>query len=189
MKVIDPTQGIERTSGSDNEVHGEHGQGKDPHIWLSPRLMVQMADSLCNQLSSIDPKHASSYHDNLRALIQEITELNNHIRSVLSNLPHRSFITFHPAWGYFARDYGLRQLPIEVEGKEPTVTELEKVINIARQENVQVVFAEPQFSTRSAEVIAKEIQGKVEIIDDLSADWENNLRHVADMLAENLGSQ
>jgi len=89
------------------------------------------------------------------------------------------FMVFHPAWGYFAKAYDLVQVPIEVEGKEPKPAQLNELIKLAKKEKITVIFAQPQFSARSAETIAKEIGGEVVMADDLAADWAENLRDQA----------
>lgn len=93
-------------------------------------------------------------------------------------------MVFHPAWGYFARDYGLEMVPIELGGTEPSAAELAVLIAEARKEKIQVIFAQPEFSTRDAETIAQEIGGQVLFLDPLAADWLENLRSVSQTLAQ-----
>ena len=87
---------------------------------------------------------------------------------------------FHPAWGYFAHAYGLKQVPIEIEGKDPKPAQLQELIQHARENNIKVVFVQPQFSTKSAKLVAREIRGQVAFADPLAEDWMANLREVAD---------
>ena len=93
-------------------------------------------------------------------------------------------MVFHPAWGYFARDYGLEMVPIELGGTEPSAAELAALIAEARKEKIQVIFAQPEFSTRDAETIAQEIGGQVLLLDPLAPDWLENLRSVSQTLAQ-----
>ena len=88
-------------------------------------------------------------------------------------------MVFHPSWGYFARAYGLEQVPIEIEGKEPKPAELEYLIKHARDHGIQMIFAQPQFSWQAAQTIARSVGGKVIFVDPLAQDWTNNLREVA----------
>jgi len=92
------------------------------------------------------------------------------------------FMVFHPSWGYFARDYGLEQVAVEIEGKEPKPNQLRKLIEKARAENIHVIFAQPQFSTKSAKLLAGEIGGEVVMIDNLAENWRQNMREVAEKL-------
>jgi zinc transport system substrate-binding protein len=184
MKVIDQSEGIDRIGHNGHSDGGEHGE--DPHIWLSPTLMMKQAEAVSRGLEEMDPENRESYRENLDTLLQEISTLDRYVQRTLSKIPNRTFITFHPSWTYFARDYGLRQVAVEVGGKDPSASELAAVIEAARREKVHVVFAAPQFSTKAAEVIAQEIGGEVVLIDPLARDWNANLRHVADTFAKHL---
>ena len=106
------------------------------------------------------------------------------IRDMLAPFKGRCFMVFHPAWGYFAEEYGLEQVPIEVEGKEPGPQALARLIDEARKENIQVIFVQKQFSSRAAETIAKAIHGKVVALDPLAEDYLDNLIAMAESLVE-----
>ena len=175
MLLVDTTQGIERM-----EVDGH----PDPHIWLSPRLVKVQAATICDALVQLDPAHADDYRANLEAFQGEIDDLDAYIRETLAGVENRKFMVFHPSWGYFARDYDLEMIPIEVGGQEPSAAELAAIIERARAEGIEVIFAQPEFSTRQAETIATEIGGRVLLISALSPDWDNNLRQVAQTFAE-----
>ena len=95
-------------------------------------------------------------------------------------------MAFHPAWSYFAREYGLEQLPIEVEGKAPNPANLKKIIDIARKENIRIIFVQEQFDTNSARAVAAEIGGQVVKIDPLGLDWLENMRRIAQTLGDAL---
>jgi zinc transport system substrate-binding protein len=179
MTMVDTTQGIQRIGGPENP---------DPHIWLSPTLVKVQARTIADALVAADAGHAEDYERNLEAFLGDIDELDAEIRDTLARLKNRRFMVFHPAWGYFARDYDLEMIAIEIGGQEPSATELVRLIDTAKRDGIKVVFAEPEFSTRAAETIAKEIGGRVVLIDPLAEDWASNLRHVAQVLAEQLGS-
>lgn len=102
----------------------------------------------------------------------------------MAGLKQQKFMVFHPAWGYFARDYGLEMIPIELGGTEPSAAELATLMAEAKEENIKVIFAQPEFSKRDAETIAQEIGGEVLLLDPLAADWLENLRHVSQQLAQ-----
>ncbi len=91
----------------------------------------------------------------------------------------QQFMVFHPAWGYFAHSYGLQQVPVEIEGKDPKPAQLKALIEHARENQIKSIFVQPQFSSKSAKLVAKEIGGQVTVADPLASDWYINLREVA----------
>jgi zinc transport system substrate-binding protein len=189
MQVIDTTQGIERLplpAGLEEEemTPGSTEGQVDPHIWLSPQLVKVQAETITDTLSQLAPEQASQFQANLDDFMQDIDRLDTDIRSTLEGVTNRRFLVFHPAWGYFARDYDLQMLAIEVGGQEPSAAELANLIRFAQQHQIRVIFASPQFSQRDAETIAKEIGGEVLLIDPLAYDWLNNLQQVAGTFAE-----
>ncbi len=157
--------------------------GKDPHVWLSPVNARIMVENIAGGLTSIDPENAAYYEDNAGKYIAKIDALDAKIKKEMNETPERTIIVTHPAWSYFARDYAIKQVSIESEGKEPTARDIEAVVTIARQRNISVVFVEPQYSARSAEVIAEEINGSIVIIDPLAGDYLENLDRVAALFA------
>lgn len=163
-----------------------HLMDKDPHIWLSPRNVEAMVQNLDHGLEKIDPANASDYENNARIYLQKLDKLDQNITKSLAPLTNRQLLVFHPAWGYFARDYGLNQTAIEYDGKEPTTQYFARVIDFAKANDIKVIFAEPQFSTRTAEEIAQEVSGTVVLVDDLAKDYLVNMQHVADKIAEGL---
>lgn len=175
MKMVDTTQGIERKATADG--------GFDPHIWLSPSLVKVQSQTIYNALAELDPAHAADYKANLETFIQDINALDADIRATLDKTETKKFIVFHPAWGYFARDYGLEMIPIEVGGQEPSAQELAGLIEKAKAENIKVVFVQPEFSQEDAETIAREIGGKTLSIASLNPDWLGNLKSVAETFA------
>jgi zinc transport system substrate-binding protein len=194
MLVVDTTQSIQRMPmeeafHEEEEQRAGEGENLDPHIWLSPKLVKIQAQTICDTLVKLDPKHQAAYRANLKSFLSDIDKLDADIRNSLQGVKNRKFIVFHPGWGYFARDYGLKQIPIEVGGQEPSAAELGAIITEAKKENIQIVFAEPQFSKQAAETIAKEIGGEVLLIDPLTADWKNNLRSVANTFAKVLSQR
>lgn len=163
-----------------NEAKAETGDNPDPHIWLSPPLVKEQAQTIYDALVELDPQNESRYQENLTAFIAEIEQLDRDIESTLANVEDRTFMVFHPSWGYFADAYNLEMIPIEVGGNEPSAAETSQLIKEAKAENIEVIFAQPQFSTRSAETIANEIGGEVILIDPLAEDWLSNMGKVAD---------
>ncbi len=152
----------------------------DPHIWLSPVLVKKQAAVILEGLAAIVPGHAAELKGNYRSFLKSIDALDAELKAMLSDAKGRRFMVFHPSWGYFAKEYGLEQVPIEIEGKTPKPFELEELIRHARENNIHIIFVQPQFSQKSAKVVAREIKGKVISVDPLAEDWSANLREVAE---------
>lgn len=171
MLIVDQSQGIDRIGGT------------DPHIWLSPRLVKTQARTIGDGLVQIDPQNESLYRANLEAFLADLDELDAAIRESLAGTEGRKFMVFHPAWSYFARDYGLEMVPVEIGGSEPSAAEMADLVRTARENDIRVIFAQPEFNTRSAETIALEIGGRVLLISPLAPDWLDNLQRVADTFA------
>jgi zinc transport system substrate-binding protein len=182
-----------------HESHVENSSGghahdtedaRDPHIWLSPPLVMLQARAILEALTTGDPQNRQSYETNYKNFISELVDLDLSISRLFpSKRESVSFMVFHPAWGYFADAYGLKQVPVEVEGKEPKAKDLDNFIKQARQLKIKTIFVQPQYSPKSAQTIAEAIGGKLVYADDLAPDWANNLRQVADQIAATLGPQ
>lgn len=165
----------------EDDVH-DH-QEHDPHIWTSPMLVKQMGGEIARTLTRLDPDNAPDYAANLAVFERDLDVLDADIRATLADVKQRRFMVFHPAWGYFADAYQLTQIPIERDGKQPGPRSLAALIDQARRENVKVIFVQPQFSRQSAEQVARAIDARVEVIDNLAPDYFANLRRVAETIA------
>ena len=126
--------------------------------------------------------HRSVYEANFRAFTAQIDQLDADLKKTFAGKTGVQFMVFHPSWGYFAHAYGLKQVPIEIEGKEPKPAHLKELIQHAREKDIKVIFVQPQFSAKSAKLVAKEINGEVAFVDPLAEDWSANLREVANQL-------
>lgn len=160
--------------------HGHHRhEGPDTHVWLAPELVRIQAGHILAALTELDAAHAPVYEANYAAFMRDLDALNADIQQTLAGHEGAAFMVFHPAWGYFARQYGLEQIPVEIEGKEPRAQDLQQLIQRAVEEEIRIVFVSPQFSTRSAETIAGAINGRTVAIDPLAKNWMENMRSVA----------
>jgi zinc transport system substrate-binding protein len=143
-----------------------------------------MAATIRDALTGADPVHRGDYESNYRAFSAELDALDRELRAILVSVKGRAFLVFHPSWGYFAKDYGLRQIPIEAEGKEPGAKALARVIDLGRREGVKVIFVQTQFSRRTAETVAAAIGARVVAVDPLAENYPQNLRRVAHEFAD-----
>ena len=185
MLVVHTEAGIPKILMKVHQQEGsprEHGHAgiNDPHVWLSPPLVMILAGNILEALLRLDPTHGSVYEKNHTSFMKELLGLDKEIRAALRGKGKNvEFVVFHPAWGYFAQTYGLEQVPVEIEGKEPKPAELQYLIQYARERGIKVVFVQPQFSSLAAQAIAKSIGGQIVFVDPLAADWATNLRQVA----------
>ena len=193
MAIVYTDRGIKKRHmmahhhGLREDVHGQEeknakkGDYPDPHIWLSPPLVKLQAIVIAESLIRTDPSNRAVYENNLSLFLDELDRLDRKIKEILETVgKQNAFLVFHPTWGYFADHYGLTQIPMEAEGKEPGAAYLVEVIRYARNKGVGAVFVQPQFSTKTARVVARETGARVVIADPLAEDWEKNLLDVAE---------
>ena len=181
MLVVDCSRGIRLIESTDPDE-----PGTDPHIWTSLQNVKFMVSNICSGLVQVDPASQLYYEKNRDEYLAKLDALDSEISAVLKGVGSRTFIVYHPAWGYFAHDYGLVQVGIEKEGKEPQAAYMARVIRQAREQNIRVIFVSPEFSTKNAEVIAREIGGRVVVIDPLAGDYLENMRKVVSAFKEAL---
>lgn len=194
LKIIHTEQGIDKISMAEHlhdsdrsadhaEEHSSENQAEkvlDPHVWLSPNLVKKQTKIIADVLAEIIPEHTALIEKNYRTLIDNITTLDGELRELFRDKQQMQFLVFHPSWGYFAREYGLQQVAIEMEGKEPKPAQLLEIIAYAREHDIRVIFVQRQFSAKSAKVIAAEISGRVVAVDPLAENWFANIREVAE---------
>jgi zinc transport system substrate-binding protein len=162
----------------------------DPHIWLSPKMLRIQAETISRGLREKDPAGAEYYRARLQSFQHLLDRLDQQLTALFSNLHGpAAFLTLHPSWGYFARDYGLNQVPIEVEGKEPSPKELEKLMRRVTRERIPVLLVQPQFSRRLSDVVARQTGIQVITADPLALNWEDNLLNLARQLAATLNQE
>lgn len=166
--------------------HDHDDLGLDPHIWLDPVLVKTQAQNIANALISHLPEHKAQYEANLKNFINSLDELDLFIKNELKNLKNREFIVYHPSWGYFAKRYDLTQIAIEIEGKEPKPTQLAELIDEAKEHKIGVIFVAPNFSQKSANLIAKQTNANVVLIDQLPYKWDDEMRKTAKIFANSL---
>ena len=150
---------------------GDHAEGADPHYWVSPKCAIVMALSVKEFLCEINPLHKEIYEANCQNLVLKIEELDNKAQKLFSDVKGKSFMIFHPNLGYLARDYGLEEISLEYEGKEPSPSRMKELIDRARKDDLKTIFVQREYDTKNAKALADEIGAKIIIIDPLSEDW------------------
>lgn len=166
-----------------HHCHGDHYHDYDPHIWMSPAMMHQMAKKILEGVQKIDPHNKEYYEQNFMQLSQEISQVDSIVKETLSQSNVKSFVIYHPALSYFAHDYGLEQLSIENQGKQPTPTQLVELIQTAKEKGTKIVFIQPEFDDKNAVTVAEEIEGKVVKINPLTVHWKEEMVELAKLIA------
>lgn len=183
IAVCDSSRGIALIGEAGAGEEGLHPGGKDPHVWLSPRLARTIVDNIRDCLSESAPEYADEFRANAEKYRQRLNALDREISALFPPGGKRAFLIVHPAWGYFARDYGLEQIAVEEEGKEPSPRRLAALIETAKAKGLTRVFVSPQVNDQAARSLAREIGGEVVTADDLAGDYIDNLRSFSRMLA------
>lgn len=185
VPVVDLNRGIKLRHMAGHEGHA-HGSvhGADPHVWLSPRRLAVQAATVAATLSELMPERAHVFDANLRTFGDSLDDLDRWLRATLEPFRGRAFMVFHPSWGYFADDYGLAQIAIEIDGKAPTDEELTRLQARAAELEISVVYVQPQIAGRAAATIADSIGCAVVPLDPLAPDVLANLRRVGAVLRE-----
>lgn len=199
VEVVDLQKGIKlrtMTPEEAEEAEHEHGHGHghgaakghedhheagdmDQHSWLDPQLVKIQARTIADTLIRIDPSHKDQYEENLKGFLTDLDAVHEQLTTALAPLKGKSFFVFHPAYGYFGDAYGLKQIPVQIGGKEPTAKQLARLIDLAKEDGVNVIFVQPQFSKKSAEALAKAIGGAVVPLDDLAPNVLKNFQDIA----------
>ena len=182
MKVYNTSKGIDliRDKG---HWHGDHFHegGVEPHVWNSTQNALIIADNIYQALCELDSTHQEDYQKRLDVLKQTIRQTDANVRTLLENADS-TFLIYHPALSYFARDYGLKQVSIEEGGKEPSPAQLKALIETCRNENVHTIFVQQEFDQRNAQLIANELGVNIVSINPLSYDWVKEMIRIAEAL-------
>ncbi|HWQ18314.1 MAG TPA: zinc ABC transporter substrate-binding protein [Methanotrichaceae archaeon] len=185
MLVVDSSRGIDLIRGTDQENSGEM-QGVDPHTWVSLRNGEVIVRNICDGLIQADPSNRDYYLKNRDDYLTKMRAADAGLNSTFAGTVRKNFVVLHPDWSYFARDYGLTEIAINAEEKEPGPRYITEVIDTARKNNITTVFAEPEYNPKSAEVIAREINGTVVVLDPLAENYLENMQHMGMKIAQTL---
>lgn len=190
MLLLDARQGIalremEPAGGHHHDYDHHHATHQaDPHIWLDPANVRIMIARLRDRLIALDPPHADQYRANHARFEDELRLLEKRLREQLDPFRGRQFMVYHPSWGYFADAFGLRQLPIESEGKEPGARTLGRLIREAEERDIRVVFVQQQFAQRQARTLADQVGARLVSLDPLAENYLENMQRIGDAISE-----
>lgn len=197
LNIVDTSQGItkrtleahhhhgeEEHGDEDHEEHAhdedeEHGKILDPHVWLSPELVKTQAKNIYNALVEIDAQGKDQYEANYKNFVKDLDDLQAELKKSFTPYKGETFFVFHPAFGYLADEFGLKQEAIETGGKEPAPSVLQEIIEEAQEDKVKIVFVQEEFSQTSAKKVAEAIGGVVVSINPLNPDYINNIKHMS----------
>jgi zinc transport system substrate-binding protein len=177
---------LDHSSSGYTESSASHNHGTDPHIWTSPENVKTISKTICSELSLVYPDKKKDFEKNLSLFITKINLLDTHIRTLLADSIRNSFMIYHPALGYFARDYHLKEYSIEFEDKSPSTAQMKRMVDTARKENINTIFIQSQFETAKAEAIAKEIGAKIVSINNLGENWLSDMYDIAQKMKDAL---
>lgn len=186
LKVINLSRGLHLISNTDESHEGHHHGQTDPHTWMSPVNVKGIAKNILEALVEFDMENESFYLTNYNLFIAELDSLNDRIVEILQHKKSDGFIIYHPAMTYFARDFGLKQFALEVDGKSPSAFHIRAIIDIAKKEDIRIILVQKQFDKTKAETIAGETGAVVTEIDPLNENWEQEIMDITNKLAESL---
>ena len=181
MKKLDLSERIDLITTGSGGKDGHH-EGADPHYWVSPVSAFIIAETVKDLLCELDPAHADEFSANYDSLKVKISGLDSMARELFSGGERKSFMIYHPNLAYLARDYGLEELSVEHQGKEPTPSRFRELIDRAVKDSLNMILVQKEFDTRNARAIAGETGARIVIIDPLSADWLESTKEIIMML-------
>ena len=186
LKIIECCTELQKMNTEDHHYHNgsEKKNEKDPHVWTSPDNAKFIALKIKNALVHLKPVYKTEFESNYSGLIKDLNKLDEYIKSRLTQLDNRYIVVSHPSWGYYAEAYDLIQLPIELDGKEIRAKSLANLIKLSRSKNINKVFVQKQFNKNSAEILSKEIDADIIVLDPLAEDYISNLYYVTAAIVE-----
>lgn len=183
QKIVDLSRGIELIAGTCSHTsHGhKHAHGVDPHIWTSPKALQQMAANAYEAIHKAYPDSVK-YTQNYERLRTELQALDVRTAEKIAASGVKYFLIYHPALTYYARDYGLEQVAIEADGKEPSAKRLAEVISKARKDGVRKILYQSQFPASTVEIIARDITADAVQVDPLAEEIGRNIDTITDII-------
>ncbi len=186
LTIVNCSEGIEPISGGETheEEHDhEHLGGLDPHVWLAPAEVKIIAKNTLNALKISFPMQAEAFEDNYDRFLSKIDSITLQIEQQLASLQNRNILIFHPTMSYYARQFNLKQIPLELDGKEPSPKHMKEIVDFARANNIRIVFIQKEFDSENALQLSREINGEVISIDPLEYNWEKQILEITKKIA------
>ncbi|WP_286474832.1 metal ABC transporter solute-binding protein, Zn/Mn family [Methanobacterium sp. CWC-01] len=185
MRAMNPQMKVVNTSQGITLLPSQGESSSDPHVWVSPRNARVMVENTYQALVEVDPDNQKYYQENRDQYLERLDQADQNLTHSLQKVNSKKILVYHPAWAYLCRDYGLEQISIEKEGKEPTSQDLTRLVDQARQENITLVFVSPQHNQENAQVIADELGGELVVVDPLASNYLENMAQVAEAFSRN----
>jgi zinc transport system substrate-binding protein len=186
VKDVNLSEGLDGLSLSDHTCAHRH-EGKDLHFWLDPVIALQQCKKIHEQLNLLLPEHQNQFTENFKQLTMDLESLDEKIRSELTPLQGSYLLLSHPALGYYCKRYGLHQLSVECEGKEPLPQQVAKVVKEAQENHVKVIFTEPQYNNKGAVLIADKLQLPIYEINPYAGDYFKMMNEITDTIVKYYG--
>ena len=188
LSIVNCSEGIIPIAGSECEEEGHdhehaHHEAYDPHTWLAPAESKIIAQNTLKALKVGFPEHAADFDTNYTMFITRIDSLATEIEQRLASLKNRNILIFHPALAYYARQFGMEQIALELDGKDPSPRHMKNIVDLAHEQNIHVIFIQKEFDSAFALQLSREIDGEVVIIDPLDYNWEKQLLDITDKIA------
>ena len=182
LKIVNCSEGVTPLAGTESHDADHHEEAFDPHIWLAPTEVKILAKNTLEALKTGFPEHAADFERNYLQFMSKVDSISAQIEQKLSKLIRRDILIFHPALAYYARQFKLVQIPLELDGKEPSPKHMKEIVDLAHQESIHVVFIQKEFDPAFARQLAVEISGKVVIIDPLDYNWEKQMLDITEKI-------
>ena len=186
LVIVTCSEGIKTIAGSDCKEEGhdhEHSGAFDPHVWLAPAEAKMLARNTLSALKTAFPEHAAIFESNFARFILKVDSLSAQIDKKLAPLKSRNILIFHPALAYYARQFNLKQIPLELDGKEPSPRHLKEIVDLAHEQKIHAIFIQKEFDPAFAQQLSLEIEGKVVIIDPLDYNWGKQVMDITEKIA------
>ncbi len=175
MKMVDLSEGLDLIGDC-------HHEGADKHIWLSPKLAEKQATLIAQTLGEMFPQMQQQFQKGLDSFLKDLESLDAEIGAKLKPFAGDALLVSHPAFGYYCREFGLKQLSIEYEGKDPLPQDIEQTLKEAKESHVRAVFTQIQYNNKGAELIAEKLHLPVYSVDPYASDYLENLRHITELI-------
>jgi zinc transport system substrate-binding protein len=186
LKIVNCSEEITPIAGSKCEEEGhdhEHSGAFDPHIWLAPAEVKTIAKNTLRALKAGFPEHAPAFENNYNRFIKHLDSLSTQIETQLAPLTNRNILIFHPALAYYARQFMLTQIPLELDGKEPSPKHMKEIVDLAKAQQIRTIFIQKEFDSENALQLSREIGGEVVVIDPLEYEWEKQMMDITQKIA------